>query len=161
MAGIALSTAGVTVSYAVETEVNTRPTAGYAVIHDIKSIPDFNPEPETIEATTLENTEYKSYVEALKDPGGALAFTANFTDALQEQWEGIVAANNEAAAENKRTWFQIKHPKLAKAVFFTGSPAKMGLPSMDVNSIMETTLYITPTNEPDWFDKVETEAAAG
>ena len=48
MAGIALSTAGVTVSYAVETEVNTRPTAGYAVIHDIKSIPDFNPEPETI-----------------------------------------------------------------------------------------------------------------
>lgn len=160
MAGIALSTAGVSLNYAVETEVGKRPTAGYARINDIKGIPSFNPAPETIESTTLENTEYKSYVEALKDPGGALEFTANFTEALQTQWDVIVTAYNEAIAAGKQMWFQIKHPKLPKAVFFTGTPSKMGMPAAEINSIYETSVFITPTNEPDWFEKTADEAAA-
>ena len=61
--GIALSTAGVTIGYATETTVGTRPTTGYTVIPDIKEIPEMNPEPETLETTTLAATEYKTYIE--------------------------------------------------------------------------------------------------
>lgn len=155
--GIALSTAGVTISYAMEETLNTRPTSGYVAIPDIKEVPDFNPEPETHEATDLEETEYKFYVAGLKDVGGALSFLANFTSKLQEEWEGIVAKYNAGVTgeAQKRMWFQIKHPKLPKAVFFTGEPASMGLPQMSVNGILETNVYITPTSSPEWQTKTE------
>ena len=151
--GIALSTAGVTVGYAVEATEGTRPTTGYVAIPDIKEIPDYNPEPESIEATDLEETEYKFYVEGLKDVGGALAFLANFTEKLQTKWDEIVTAYEEAAAAGKRMWFEIKHPKLPKSVFFPGQPAKMGLPGMGVNGVLETNLYITPNGAPEWAEK--------
>ena len=155
MAGIALSTAGVKVWYAVEETANTRPTAGYTHISDLKEVPDFNPEPETQEATDLEETEYKFYVAGLKDVGGALGFLANFTEALQTQWEGIVEAYETGITSQKRMWFQISHPKLPKAVFFTGEPAAMGLPGIAVNGVLETTVYITPTSAPIWETKVD------
>lgn len=155
MRGIALSTAGVKISYAVEETVGTMPTDGFAQIPDIKEVPDFNPEPEAHEATDLEETEYKFYVAGLKDIGGALSFTANFTDKLQTEWEGILESYQTASAAGKKMWFQIAHPKLTKAVFFPGEPAAMGLPGMGTNAVMETSLYITPTGAPQWATKVE------
>lgn len=151
--GIALSTAGVKVLYAVEATANTCPTTGYVQIPDIKEVPDFNPEPETHEATDLEEAEYKFYVAGLKDIGGALGFTANFTEKLQTEWEGIVESYNTAAESGKRMWFQIAHPKLPKALFFPGEPSAMGLPGMGVNGVMETTVYITPVGAPKWETK--------
>ena len=154
--GIALSTAGVSIGFAVEATAGTRPSTGYTRIHDIKEVPDFNPEPETIEATDLEETEYKFYVAGLKDVGGALGFLANFTQALQTQWGEIMEEYETASASGKRMWFEIKHPKLAKSVFFPGEPSAMGLPSMSVSSVLETTLYITPTGAPVWETKTTT-----
>ena len=80
--GVAINTAGVTVGYAVEATAGTRPTTGYTVIPDIKSVPELNPSPETLESTNLMETEYKTYIEGLKDLGGALSFTANLTKEL-------------------------------------------------------------------------------
>ena len=153
MAGIALSTAGVKLLYAIESVKGERPESGYTHIPDIKEIPDFNPEPETHESTDLEQTEYKTYVAGLKDVGGALAFLANFTAELQGIWGGIVSAAEAAQEEGKRMWFQIAHPKLPSAVFFHGEPANMGLPGMSVNGVLETNVYITPTGAPEWFAK--------
>ena len=151
--GIALSTAGVTIGYAVETTAGTRPSTGYSQIPDIKEIPNFNPEPETHEATDLEETEYKFYVAGLKDIGGALAFKANFTEKLQTTWEELVEAYSTAVAGGKKVWFEIKHPKLTKSVFFPGEPASMGLPSITVNGILETEVFITPSGAPEWQTK--------
>lgn len=151
--GIALSTAGVTIGYAVEATAGERPSSGYELIPDIKEIPDFNPEPETHEATDLEETEYKFYVQGLKDIGGALGFKANFTEKLQGVWEEVVEAHKTNIESGKRVWFEIKHPKLAKSVFFPGEPAAMGLPGMSVNGVLETTVYITPSGAPEWNTK--------
>ena len=151
--GIALSTAGVTIGYATETTVGTRPTTGYTVIPDIKEIPEMNPEPETLETTTLAATEYKTYIEGLKDLGGALSFLANFTSDLETAWAALITAYNTAKTSKKSIWFEVKHPGLTKSVFFTGQPSAMGLPAMSVNSVMETNLYITPTNAPIWETK--------
>lgn len=151
--GIAISTAGVTFGYAVETSVGTRPTTGYTLIPDIKEIPEMNPEPETLESTTLSETEFKTYIEGLKDLGGALSFLANYTTELETVWAELVAAYKAAVEENKSVWFEVKHPKLEKSVFFAGQPSAMGLPAMAVNNILETNLYITPTNAPAWETK--------
>lgn len=151
--GIAISTAGVTFGYAVEATKGTRPTTGYTVIPDVKEIPEMNPEPETLETTTLSETEFKTYIEGLKDLGGALSFLANFTEELEGAWTTLVEAYKTAIDEGKATWFEVKHPKLEKSVFFTGQPSAMGLPGMGVGSVLETNLYITPTNAPAWETK--------
>lgn len=151
--GIALSTAGVTIGYAVEATAKTRPITGYINIPDVKEIPEMNPEPETLETTTLAETEYKTYIEGLKDLGGALSFLANYTTELETAWDALVEAYQTAAAAGKATWFEVKHPKLPKAVYFTGQPSAMGLPAMSVNAVLETNLYITPTNAPAWAEK--------
>ena len=156
--GVALSTAGVTIGYAVESTAGTRPTTGYITIPDIKEVPEMNPEPETLETTTLAATEYKTYIEGLKDLGGALSFLANFTSELETAWAALITAYNTAKTTKKAVWFEVKHPGLTKSVFFTGQPSAMGLPAMSVNSVLETNLYITPTNAPIWETKTTTTA---
>lgn len=151
--GIALSTAGVTIGYAVEATAGTRPVSDYQVIPDVKEIPEMNPEPETLETTTLAATEYKTYIEGLKDLGGALSLVANYTTELETVWADLVEEYQTAKAAGKAIWFEVKHPGLPKSVFFTGQPSAMGLPAMSVNSVMETNLYITPTNAPAWETK--------
>ena len=151
--GIAISTAGVTFGYAVETVKGTRPVSGYNVIPDIKEIPEMNPEPETLETTVLSETEFKTYIEGLKDLGGALSFLANYTTELEEVWAELVEAYKTASESGLATWFEVKHPKLDKSVFFTGQPSAMGLPAMAVGNVLETNLYITPTNAPAWETK--------
>lgn len=54
-----ISTAGIALKWAVETTAGTRPTTGFATIPNIKSIPEFNPEPSTLEVTDLSDTEWK------------------------------------------------------------------------------------------------------
>ena len=151
--GIAISTAGVTFGYAVEATKGTRPVSGYTIIPDVKEIPEMNPEPETLETTDLSQTEFKTYIEGLKDLGGALSFLANYTTELETVWAALVEAYKAAIAEGKATWFEVKHPKLDKSVFFTGQPSAMGLPAMAVGNVLETNLYITPTNAPKWETK--------
>lgn len=142
------STAGMFLAYAVEATAGTRPTSGYVKIPEVKSVPSFNPAPETIESTTLEETEYKTYVKGLKDVGGALEFGANMTDDLDTAWSTLLTAFNSAVEAGKKVWFVIAHPKLAKATFFTGDPSGIGLNEAAVGGMAETTLYITPTGSP-------------
>jgi hypothetical protein len=157
--GIALSTAGVTFGYAVETSKGTRPTTGYTNIPDVKEVPEMNPEPETLETTTLAETEFKTYIEGLKDLGGALSFLANYTTELETVWTTLVSEYKTAKTDGKSVWFEVKHPGLTNSVFFTGQPSAMGLPAMGVNAVLETNLYITPTNAPVWETKSTTQGS--
>ena len=143
-----VSTAGMYLAYCVETTAGVMPTTGYTKIPEIKSMPSFNPAPETIESTTLEETEYKTYVEGLKDLGGALEFGANLTDDLVSFWETLLETYDAAESSGKSVWFAVVHPKLAKATFFCGDPAPIGLNEAAVSAMAETTLYITPVSAP-------------
>ena len=62
---IDLSTAGIMVGYAIETVAGTKPSA-FTNIPNPKSIPDTNPEPSTYDSTSLNATEWKTYVEGLR-----------------------------------------------------------------------------------------------
>lgn len=150
---IDLTTAGVHLKYAVEATAGTRPTTGYTDIPGVKSTPSLNPAPEALDATTLNEEEYVVYVQGLKDLGGALEFNFNLTEAFLTAWETLVTAAETGKAASKATWFEIMIPGLTNSVFFKGVPADAGLPAMEVNSVLETTAYITPTGEPTWATK--------
>ena len=150
---INLSTAGVQLLYAVETTANTRPTSGYTRIKGIKSTPSLNPSPETLETTTLDELEYKTYIDGLKDLGGALEFTFNLTEELIGKWDDLMSAYETAKASGLATWFTIVIPGLTESFYFTGNPSAMGLPETSVSAVLEITNYITPTNAPEKFAK--------
>nr|DAH33064.1 MAG TPA: tail tube protein [Caudoviricetes sp.] len=150
---IRLSTAGITLNYAVESAAGTRPAESYTEVPEIKSIPEMNPEPETLETTTLKETEYKTYIDGLKDLGGALSFTANLTKDLVTAWEAVVQAAKTAADSGKATWWCILIPGLEKALYFTGTPSALGMPGAEVGDVLEATLYVTPTGAPQWEAK--------
>lgn len=145
---IDLSTAGVHFYYAVETTAGTRPTTGYIDLPGIKSTPSLNPAPDALESTTLNETTWKTYVQGLKDLGGSLEFTFNLTQVLLDAWETLTAAATAAKATGKSTWFLIAIPGITKGYYFRGDPADAGLPAMEVNNVLETTMYITPTGAP-------------
>lgn len=150
---INLSTAGVYLAYAVETTAGTRPTTGYHKITGAKTTPSLNPSPETLETTTLDETEYKTYIDGLKDLGGALEFTFNLTETLITEWDALMTAYETAKAAGKATWFTIVIPGLTKSFYFTGNPSEMGLPETSVSAVLEITNYITPTNAPESYPK--------
>lgn len=145
---IDLSTIGVQLHYAVESVAGTRPTSGYTRLYGVKSTPSLNPAPDTLETTTLDELEYKTYIDGLKDLGGALEFTFNLTESLITAWDNLMSAYNTAKAAGKKTWFVIVVPGLTNAFYFPGNPSPMGLPETSVNSVLEITNYITPVGAP-------------
>lgn len=155
-----LASHGVSLQYAVETTAGTRPTSGYTTIPEIKSIPSFNPQPDAIQSTPLSETEYHTYVEGLKDIGGALDFGANLTEDLITAWAACNTAH-DALTGGKAMWFAIVHPKLTNAVYFTGDPTPLGLNEITVNTVLETTLYVTPNSAPTWAAKPTTSVLGG
>ena len=147
---INLSTAGIHLYYAVEATKGTRPTtkSDYTDLVGIKSIPSMNPAPETLETTDLNQTEYKTYIDGLKDLGGALEFTFNLTQDLVTMWGELMEAFEAAKTANKATWFLIDIPGLEEGLYFPGNPTSMGIPEAAVSSVLEITNYITPTGAP-------------
>lgn len=147
---IALSTAGITVGYAVESTAGTRPTTGYTKISGIKSISDLNPEPNQLDCTPLEELEYKQYIPGLKDVGGVVTFTANNTNAFQTAWATLVSSASTASASDKATWFEISVPQLDKAFYFAGTPSALGLSAIEVDSVLDINAYVTPNKVEGW-----------
>ena len=150
---IRLSTAGITLKYAVETTKGTKPTTGYTEVPEIKEIPEINPEPSTLETTTLKETEYKTYIDGLKDLGGALTFVANLTDDFKTTWEQIMSSYETAKESGKAVWWLIDIPGITEGCYFTGDPSNLGVPGASVDSVLEVNVYITPTNAPTWAQK--------
>lgn len=145
------STAGVTLKYAVESTAGTRPTTNYTVIPSIKSIPDFNPEPSTLEVTDLSDTTWRRYIKGLKDVGGALGFDANLTSGFKSAWETLVTAATTAKASSKATWFEVSIPNF-DSFYFAGEPSELGMSGMSVDAVMEVTAYISPEKIHGWDD---------
>ena len=150
---INLSTLGIHLKYAAEAEAGVRPTTGYIDLVGVKSTPSLNPSPDTLETTTLNETEYKTYIDGLKDLGGALEFTFNLTQELVTIWEALMTAYEAAKVSGKSIWFLIDIPGLDEGWYFTGNPSNMGIPETEVNSVLEITNYITPTGAPEKAEK--------
>lgn len=155
---IELSTAGILLGYGVEQTAGTKPST-FKQVKGAKSLPDMNPEPSTLETTPLEALEWKTYIDGLKDPGGALAVLFNMTEELQTTWDALYEEYKTAAEAGKKMWWEFYIPGLTKAFFFTGNPSPLGFAGAEVDSVLENSAYITPTGNIGWDTAVKPVAA--
>ena len=146
-----ISTAGFSIGYATEATAGSRPTSGYVLIPNIKTIGEFNPEPSTYDVTDLSDTEWKRFIPGLKDVGGAVALTANFTEAFLTAWGSCVSASDTARAANKSTWFMVTVPNWTKKFYFAGMPTAAGMPQVETDSVFEGDVYVTPNKIDGWL----------
>lgn len=151
--GLSITSIGVKISYAVETTANTRPTTGYIHIPDLKDFPEIDSAPETTETTTFDNLYTTTYTDLLKDLGGAITITANFTIAMVKVWREMYDKYLEAKASGRRVWLAIDIPDFDEAGFLTVNPSIIGIPAIGFNSLIEKNVYVTPTGEPIWAAK--------
>lgn len=147
MADIRLSTLGIKVSYAIESVSGQRPVSGYTHLTMLKEIPSLNVAPNTIDATVLSDSEYVVYVQGLKDLGGALEFSANFTEEFYNQWTGAYEEYLLAKQESRRMWLAIDIPDFSKAFFYPIEPAKYDFGGATVNSVLESPIHLTIVGE--------------
>lgn len=150
---IELSSAGVSVQYAVEATAGVRPTTGYNKIPGIKSTPDLNPENSALDVTDLADLEYKRYIAGLKDPGGTISFTANNTEEFHTTWNTILDAYSTAVESGKGMWFAIVIPGLTKAFFMKVQPKELGLNAIEVDSVLEIDAFVAPQQIIGWEAK--------
>lgn len=143
-----MSTAGVTVGY-FTTKGTSVPKTGAILIPNIKSTPDYNPAPNNLQVTDLSDKEWHRYIPALRDVGGASAFTANLTPEFQSAWEALCTASDGEAI-----WFEIKIPNF-DSFYFAGVPTPLGLSALSVGSVFEVNAYVTP-NVIHGFDTAST-----
>lgn len=148
---LALSTAGVSVKYCVETTAGTRPTSGYTTIPGVKSIPEFGGDPNTLDATTLANLKFKTYIEGLQDPGGSIGLTVNDSSNFRTAWTALQTAYSGLIG-GKQLWFEFAYPSGSSvdSFYFTGKPVDISFGGADVDEVLENTAYIIPTGEPAW-----------
>lgn len=144
-----LSTAGIKFAYAVETTAGTKPDA-FTAITGAKSIPEMNPEPSTLETTSLDATVWKTYIAGLKDTGGALGITFNDNNTFQTSWESFKAAYDTAKASNLATWVEFYIPGKTKAFYMTVDVSELGFGGAEVDSVLENTGYIVPNGNIGW-----------
>lgn len=144
-----ISTAGISVGYAVEATAGTRPTTGYTNIPNLKQTPDLNAAPSSLEVTDLSDLVWRRYIPGLRGSDGALQFTANLTSAFKTAWTTLVTAATTAYETGKLTWFEIKVPTIG-SFYVAGIPCELGINSMDVDAVAEQNVYITPNKWHGW-----------
>lgn len=149
----ALSTAGITLNYAVEESAGIRPTAGYIAIPQVKSLPDMNQEPNTHQSTPLSARNNHTYIPALSDPGGAMSHLANLNDEFMDAWDTLIETYTTANAEGRSVWFMVLVPGLTKAWYFEAIPSPLRFSGAEVDSVLEINGYLTPSGDAIWGDK--------
>lgn len=151
---ISLSTAGVLFGYAIETTAGTKPTT-FTQIERAMSLPALNPTPDNIDVTPLDATEWKEYINGLKDTGGALAIKFSLNDTFMTTWKAFVEAYDGGKEANKRAWCEFYIPGMKEGFFFTCEPAPLGFGGAEVSSHLEIEAYVTPTGEIGWATAIK------
>lgn len=143
-----LSTAGILLKYKAESSAGTRPTSGYQILPNIVSTGEINSEPDNLEVTDLSDLVWRRYIPGLKDPGGAITFTANLTSAFRTAWEALVTAY-AGLTGGKAMWFEIAVPGIG-SFYFAGIPDALGINAYDINSVNQVDVHITPNKIEGW-----------
>lgn len=159
MSAISLSTAGVLFGYAIEATAGTKPTT-FTQIERAMSLPSLNPTPENIDVTPLDATEWKEYINGLKDTGGALAIKFSLNNDFKTAWAKFVDDYKTAKEAGKAAWCEFYIPEMTDAFFFTCEPAPLGFGGAEVSSHLEIEAYVTPTGKIGWSTAVKPTTAA-
>ena len=156
---IDLSTAGIRVGYAFESTSGVKPSS-FTNLPNPKSIPDMNPTPNALDITSLNDTEWKRYMEGLKDMGGSLGITFGMSQAFFTLWDTICDTDETNKATSKRTWLVFYVPGLSDSFFIPVTPSRIGMPAAEVDSVLDVTVNVLPIGTPEWATAVNPTDAA-
>lgn len=146
---------GTRVYYAFESVAGVRPilSSAYTLLEDCTSHPDFNPEREQIETTTLAQENNKTYTQGLKD-FGTLEFGFNLTQELLDlftaEGTGILDQYKANIDEGKRMWLCVDIKNINKSFFVPVEPQDFGLPAGNTNSKYELTVRFNAVGDGLW-----------
>lgn len=137
-----ISTLGVVLSYGVETTSGTKP-ATFTQLPRVNSISGIELDTETIDASALEDFQERT-IAGRQSTGGEWTVTFNLTNETIPLIEGMMESAAEGLASNKRTWFQVAAPNLAKSFFVVGQPGtKVPMPDFGQNELLTGDISIT------------------
>lgn len=134
-----ISTIGVKVGIAIEQTAGTMPEAGYTAIPKVKELPDLDFAPDSIDTTTFDNLEYKSSIDGLKDTGGVLNLSANYTESGVKLWDAQCAKETEG----KNNWLVVYVPTVKTQYFIPINAIPTGLPTITINDVLAITYKFT------------------
>lgn len=137
-----LSTLGVTLSVGFETVAGQKPSE-FVVRHRINSIGGISIEPETIDASALEDAVERSVAGRATGLGN---FTVGFnaTDETIAEWEDTIENYQEASASQLRMWVQISHPNMARSFYVVAQPPlQLPMPDFGQNELLVMELPLT------------------
>ena len=137
-----ISSLGILCGYGVETVAGDKP-ASFQLLNRINSIGSISLEPESIDASALEDMITRS-IAGREDSGSNFAVTVNMTDETIAEWETLIS-DYEALTGGLRMWFEVWSPYLAKSFFVVIQPPKnIPMPDFSQNELltMEMTLTI-------------------
>lgn len=120
-------------------------TLSYSKLIDITSFPDLQPEPETIDITSLSDA-MRLYIPGIMDPGGNMSFGANYTP---ENWT-TVSALDDGEVHHVAVWFGANssdEPDGSKGKFAFDAYIKPQLAGGGVNEKVTMNIIATPTSE--------------
>lgn len=141
MAQAGVSTLGIRFSYGVEASAGEKPAA-FKVLNRINSIGGITIEPETIDASALEDLVERS-VAGRGTTGGTFPVGINITDETIDEWEELISTYQDLTP-GLRMWFQISSPYLTNAYFVAGQPPlQIPMPDFGQNELLVAELPIT------------------
>lgn len=142
MAQAGISTLGVQLSYGIETSAGVKPTA-FNVVHRINSIGGITIEPETIDASALEDSVTRS-VAGRGTSAGNFTIGVNATNATIAEWEQVIAEYKEIMDDGLRVWWQVSSPSLDRAYFVAAQPPlEIPMPDFSQNELLVVEIPLT------------------
>lgn len=140
MAQAGVSSLGVMLLYKLEESAGVRPTSGYKRLTRINSIPEINPDTETIDASALEDLATREIPGRVGSPG-SWGIVVNTTDATDAEWEALMAEYAGRSDVALGMWFQVVNPDKTLADYVKATPpTKAGIAGHDQNGL-ETITY--------------------
>ena len=126
-----ISTLGIKLGWAAATADTSTLPSSVTQLHRINGTSEINIEPETIDASALEDYIEQS-VAGRATTGGTYTITVNETDTTQDEWETVFASS----AANGGVWIEEWSPNLAKGNWiFVQLPTKYPKSAKEQNGL--------------------------
>jgi hypothetical protein len=151
-----LSTAGIKFWYLISDIADEPPlAAAWNLLGGVKATPDYDSSPNMLQVTDLSDTNYHRYIPGLRALNEPWELSANLTQANIDNWNSIIS-QFENRSPNQVCWFTFSVPGISVAPYLYGIPYAIGVPAMEVDSVLEVSFKIVPNKILDtWFPKIE------
>jgi hypothetical protein len=159
-----ISSANITIKYAVEATANVRPTSGYAektsggtlkIAEYVTGISGLTADFDQYDVTPLAETRRHRYVKGLQSNDGNLSLSCNINPTSRNDWNAIVA-EYAALTGGKGMWFEFTLPGDTQSVFFRGEPCEMGFPDVEAAQAVQGAVQIIENQYSGWTSKSST-----